>query len=297
MFAGSPFHLPAGVSLASIRGALRKVSLSRLSHPEQAQPVRHYAREHRGELIHLDTKSLVRFSEVGYRISGDREVQSDRFGVGWEYVHAYIDYTTNHSFTEILPNQKNNNCQHLPSICSRILQQHLSSVTRVITDNVSYYEAFVFRDACKHLRLRHMCTTSLTPRTGGKAKCFIKTLLTEWAYARAYSSSHKRAAELPISTHSTICNVGMADSMQNHHYCLKPTPEQPVEVAHLAALQRALVERRPEFITSTTACAMRRWHITCFSRITVQEPRWQKLANCTDRQRGTARARYQRRRG
>ena len=106
MFAESAFHLPAGVSLASIRGALRKVSLSRLSHPEQAQPVRHYVCEHRGELIHLDTKSLVRFSEVGYRISGDREVQSDRFGVGWEYVHAYIDYTTNQGFTEILPNQK-----------------------------------------------------------------------------------------------------------------------------------------------------------------------------------------------
>ncbi len=106
IFAGSPFDLHAGVSLAAVRGALRKVSLSRLSHPEQAQPVRHYVREHRGALILLNTKTLVNFSEVGYRIRGNREVQSNRRRVGWEYDHTCIDNTSSHSFTDIFPDQK-----------------------------------------------------------------------------------------------------------------------------------------------------------------------------------------------
>jgi transposase InsO family protein len=51
-----------------------------------------------------------------------------------------------------------------------------------------------------------------TPRTNGKAERFIQTSLREWAYARAFETSHQRAQALKpflvdyntVRTHSGI---------------------------------------------------------------------------------------------
>lgn len=40
-----------------------------------------------------------------------------------------------------------------------------------------------------------------TPKTNGKAECFIQTALREWAYAEAQPNSDHRAAELPVWLH------------------------------------------------------------------------------------------------
>jgi transposase InsO family protein len=42
---------------------------------------------------------------------------------------------------------------------------------------------------------------ALPPKTNGKAERFIQTSLREWAYARAYNTSHERTAELPQWLH------------------------------------------------------------------------------------------------
>jgi hypothetical protein len=44
-------------------------------------------------------------------------------------------------------------------------------------------------------------TRPYTPKTSGKAERFIQTALREWAYAQAYSTSNRRADELPIWLH------------------------------------------------------------------------------------------------
>jgi transposase InsO family protein len=59
------------------------------------------------------------------------------------------------------------------------------------------YRSLAFRDACRTLGLRHICT----PRTNGKAERFIQTALRNWAYARAYLNSDDRKADLPIWLH------------------------------------------------------------------------------------------------
>ncbi len=41
---------------------------------------------------------------------------------------------------------------------------------------------------------------TFTPGTNNKAERFTKTFLTEWAYIRAFRTSSKRAAELPLRT-------------------------------------------------------------------------------------------------
>lgn len=51
------------------------------------------------------------------------------------------------------------------------------------------------------LGLKHIKTRPYTPKTNGKAERFIQTALREWAYAQAYPSSDRRAAELPTWLH------------------------------------------------------------------------------------------------
>jgi transposase InsO family protein len=46
------------------------------------------------------------------------------------------------------------------------------------------------------LPLDHRSTRPYTPRTNGKAQCFIQTLRREWAYVIAYPSSAHRTAAL-----------------------------------------------------------------------------------------------------
>ncbi len=45
--------------------------------------------------------------------------------------------------------------------------------------------------------LTHRRTRPYRPQTNGKAERFIRTLLHEWAYARAYHRSARRTAALP----------------------------------------------------------------------------------------------------
>jgi len=46
-----------------------------------------------------------------------------------------------------------------------------------------------------------------TPKTNGKAERFIQTALREWAYAKAYTHSDGRTAELPIWLHRYNCTA------------------------------------------------------------------------------------------
>ncbi len=52
--------------------------------------------------------------------------------------------------------------------------------------------------ACKRLGLKHLKTKPYTPKTNGKAECFIQTALREWAYGECYHRSDQRRAELPL---------------------------------------------------------------------------------------------------
>ena len=68
---------------------------------------------------------------------------------------------------------------------------------RLLTDNGGNYRSRDLRAVVRRHRLTHRRTRPYTPRTNGKAERFIRTLLTEWAYAQAYRSSAARALALP----------------------------------------------------------------------------------------------------
>jgi transposase InsO family protein len=74
-------------------------------------------------------------------------------------------------------------------------------IERVMTDNGSSFRSFRYAKALRRLRIRHLRTRPYTPKTNGKAERFVQTSLREWAYARAYTTSDERAAELPVWLH------------------------------------------------------------------------------------------------
>jgi transposase InsO family protein len=190
-----------GVSAATVSRILKRLGLNRLSALEPAGPVRRYERAAPGEILHIDIKKLGKFNRIGHRISGDRTGQSNTRGVGWEYVHLAIDDHSRLAYSEILPDEKRASCLRFLFNALRFFQSLGVRVERVMTDNGSSFRSHRYAKALRRLKIKHLRTRPYTPRTNGKAERFVQTSLREWAYARAYSTSEDRAAELPIWLH------------------------------------------------------------------------------------------------
>jgi len=208
-FTGKQIAKETGVSRTTVSRILRAAKLSRARDLEPAEPVIRYEREHPGELIHLDIKKLGRFDQIGHRITGDRTRQSSTrgvrggkpYGAGWEYVHVAIDDASRLAFSQILPDETKESAVAFLSAALAYYESLGVTVTRVMTDNGSGYISHAFHDLCRQRGLKHIRTKPYTPKTNGKAERFIQTALREWAYAQAYPTSDRRAAELPVWLH------------------------------------------------------------------------------------------------
>jgi transposase InsO family protein len=69
-------------------------------------------------------------------------------------------------------------------------------VRAVMTDNGSGFRGYRFGALRRRLGLQHVWTRPYSPQTNGKAERFIRTVVTEWAYARPYRTSLARASAL-----------------------------------------------------------------------------------------------------
>jgi transposase InsO family protein len=194
-----------GVSPATVSRVLRAAGLSRMSDLDPVEPVRRYERATPGELIHIDIKKLGRIDGVGHRITGDRRGQSNRRargqGLGWEFAHVCVDDASRIAFAEMKRDETAASAVDFLKAAVAYYRSLGVAVARVMTDNGSCYKAFVFRDACRDLGLRHIRTKPYTPKTNGKAERFIQTALREWAYARPYDHSDQRTTQLPRWLH------------------------------------------------------------------------------------------------
>ncbi len=188
------------VSPATVSRILRRARLSRMRDLDPVEPVRRDERAHPGELIHIDIKKLNRFSEPGHRVTGDRG-GGRSIGAGWEFAHVCIDDASRLAFVEMKSDEKAVSAVAFLKAAVAYYERLGVTVTRVMTDNGACYKAHAFRGACRDLGLRHIRTRPYTPKTNGKAERFIQTALREWAYARAYAHSDRRADELPRWLH------------------------------------------------------------------------------------------------
>lgn len=179
---------------ATVGAVLRRHGLGRLPPTTVPDPVRRYEREHPGELVHLDIKSLARIVRVGHRIHGDRRGRIS--GVGFEHVHVCVDDASRVAYVEVLPTLSQADAAGFLERAVAWFAARGVVVQRVLTDNGGCYRARAFAAACTRLRVRHKRTRPYRPCTNGKAERFIQTLLREWAYRRAYVTSARRRRAL-----------------------------------------------------------------------------------------------------
>jgi transposase InsO family protein len=199
---GKQIAAEVGVSPATVCRVLKRRGLNKLSALEPAEPIRRYERENPGELIRLDIKKLGRIGSVGHRITGRQTgVVNRHHGIGWEFVHVCIDDASRVAFVQVMADQRKESAVAFLQAAVAYYAKLGVRIERVMTDNGSCYRSKTFRAACARLGLRQIFTRPYTPKTNGKAERFIQTALREWAYAKAYTHSDGRTAELPIWLH------------------------------------------------------------------------------------------------
>jgi len=187
------------LSRSTVARICAKAGLQRLS---RLDPVPHYPRYERaspGELLHLDIKRLGRIEKVGHRITGSR--YDSVSGAGWEYVHVAIDDASRVAYSQVLSDEEGDSTATFLRIAVAYYAGLGVQIREILTDNGVGYRSKIFAATCASLGIRHRRTRPYTPRTNGKAERFIQSALREWAYARAYSHSDYRSAELPRWLH------------------------------------------------------------------------------------------------
>ena len=183
-----------GLPLSTVGTLLRREGLGRLARLEPPRRIVRYERDRPGELVHLDVKKLGRIGRVGHRIHGDKTTRVR--GIGWEYVHVAIDDHSRLAYAEVLTDETGATAA---GFLARAVAWYAALgivVERLLTDNGSCYRSLPFAEQALALGISQRFTRPYRPQTNGKAERFIRTLLGEWAYRRAYGRSHWRTRAL-----------------------------------------------------------------------------------------------------
>jgi transposase InsO family protein len=182
-----------GRPASTIGKVLRRAGCSRLPRPQRDPRVR-YERDRPGELLHVDTKKLGRFHQIGKRILQDGVHRSPR--AGWQHLHVAIDDHSRLAYTELLASERKEDCVAFLIRAVAWYAAQGITVERVLSDNAKSYHSGLWRDTCLELGIGRRYTRPYSPWTNGKAEALIKTLLREWAYRFAYPSSTHRSRAL-----------------------------------------------------------------------------------------------------
>jgi transposase InsO family protein len=196
---GARIAAQLGMARSTVARILHRERVGRIRQLEPPQPVVRYEMRVPGQLLHLDVKKLGRIKGVGHRITGDRARRAR--GIGWEFAHVAIDDMSRLAYVEVLPTETAEAATSFLHRAVAFYGRHGVRIRRLMTDNAKAYGGHVFQAACQRYRIAHTRTRPYRPCTNGKAERFIQTLLREWAYVRAYSSSRRRTEALPKWLH------------------------------------------------------------------------------------------------
>jgi transposase InsO family protein len=187
----------SGLARSTVYALLRREGLGRLDRLEPRPAVVRYERDRPGELVHLDTKQLGRIpAGGGHRVHGRR--RGDRHhSLGWDRVHVAIDDHSRLAYAEELPDESPETTSGFLRRAWRFYAAHGITVERILTDNGGCYRSHELAAACDELGIGHRFTRPYRPQTNGKAERMVRTLLSEWAYARPFADTGDRIALLP----------------------------------------------------------------------------------------------------
>jgi len=138
----------------------------------------------------VDVKKLGKIPNGGgWRAHGRSEAVRGR-GIGYDYVHSAVDDHSRAAYSEVLPDEKGVTCAGFGLRATAWFTGHGVHVERVMTDNaMAYRSSGAWRDAMALLGARQVFIRPHCPWTNGKVERFNRTLSTEWAYQRPYTSS------------------------------------------------------------------------------------------------------------
>ena len=175
--------------------------------PITGEPIRRrrggfrYERRRPGELLHVDVKKLGRVPDGGgWRLHG-RDATVDhrhkKTPIGFDYLHVAVDDHSRLAYIEALPDEKDPTCAGFLHRAASWFHQRGVGVERVLTDNAwSYRRGRTWAAVCVGLGIRRRFIKPGCPWTNGKAERLNRTMLTEFAYARPWTSNAQRLAAL-----------------------------------------------------------------------------------------------------
>jgi len=133
------------------------------------------------------------------RLAGARAQQQVKGRrIGYDYLHVAVDDHSRLAYIEVHPDEKEATCAlFLHRAATWFHDQHRVRILRVLTDNaLAYRRGSTWAAVCVALGIRRRFTKPGCPWTNGKAERLNRTLLCEYAYARAWTSNAERVAAL-----------------------------------------------------------------------------------------------------
>lgn len=178
---------------------LRNAGTSQPSSLQAKEPPNRYEHEAPGDLLHLDTKKLANFSQVGHRVTGIRHAKNR--GAGYQVLHVCNDDHSRAAYMEVLPDEKKDTTAAFLQRALLHFQAQGVQARKLLTDNGSAYRSKEFKAMREAYGLKHSRTRPYRPRTNGKAERLIQTALREWAYGPTWQSSDERNEALQAWLH------------------------------------------------------------------------------------------------
>ena len=201
-----------GLAVSTVGRVLRRYGAPPLRFLDPATGVRirtsrsaaaRYERATPGELVHMDVKKLGRIPDGGgHRAHGRAAARpiKGRTTPGYAYLHHVIDDHSRLAYSEILDDERQETVVAFWIRAQAWFIDRGITVQRVLTDNGAAYRSKLFA-AALGTSIQHKRTRPYRPQTNGKVERFNRTLLEEWAYARAYGSEAERVAAYPDFLH------------------------------------------------------------------------------------------------
>jgi transposase InsO family protein len=189
-----------GLARSTVYALLRRHGLGRLDRLEPRPPIIRYERAAPGELVHLDTKSLGRIRPGGGLPKPQRRAgygAGRKQAIGWNRVHVAVDDHSRLAYVEELGDESPATTAGFLERAVAFYAAHGIRVERVLSDNGGCYRSRLFAAAAERLGIGLRKTQPYRPQTNGKAERFIRTLLSEWAYADVFHDTAARIASLP----------------------------------------------------------------------------------------------------